>query len=265
MYEVTVPKLNSNDVSYVLTEWYYADGDLVPPGAAVAAIETSKAAEELACDGGGVLQRQTAAMQECHPSEVIARLFRDETERQEFLAAVSTGPSLTAPVDFTITEPARRLIEEHGIDPAVLATIGRKVIGRADVEQLLDGQVIAEEPRSHVPTRGKRAVAEMVTTAHQTIPAAYAVVSIAVDAALQMLRRYSDRERITVRLPELLICTIGQLVVRYPLFFATIHNDGRATLATEARIGVTIDVGRGLSMPVISGSALDSLKVTGHP
>jgi 2-oxoglutarate dehydrogenase E2 component (dihydrolipoamide succinyltransferase) len=85
-------------------------------------------------------------------------------------------------------------------------------------------------------------------------------VSIAVNAALESLREYSEREGIPVRLPELLIRSVADMFGRYPLFFATTHDDGEVTLAVEARVGVTIDVGRGLTVPVVDGAAVTSLK-----
>ena len=260
MYELSVPKLNSNDVSYVLTEWLYADGDLVPPGVEVALVETSKAAEALACEDGGILLRETEAEQECRPGEVIARLFRDKSERDAFLARAPAKAVRAMTADPVITEPAMRLIQRHGLDPAALSRSGRNVISRADVQRFLDKRADGQPAVQHVASRHQRAVAELVTIAHRTIPAAHATVSVTVDAALRSLRQYGEREGITVRLPELLICTVGELAGRFPLFFATVHDDGEATLAATARIGVTIDVGRGLTVPVVGGAALASLR-----
>ena len=266
MYEITVPKLNSNDTGYVLTEWHYADGDLVPAGAEVAVVETSKAAEALTSEVGGVLQHRLMAAQECSPGEVIGRLFPDEQQRQRFLAAdVDPRPAPAAP-NLVITEPARQLIDEYGLDMAALVGIGKTVIGRADVRQLVEqGRTAASAApagaarRIHRLTRSQLAIAEIVTTSHRTIPAAYAVVIVAVDQALDVLRVYSERERVSARLPELLIRCVAELVDRFPLFFATALDDGTAALADEARVGVTIDVGRGLSMPVLGGAATSSL------
>lgn len=258
MYELSVPKLNSNDVSYLVTEWCYEDGDLVPAGAEVALLETSKAAEGLACEEGGILLREAKVGQECRPGEVIGRLFSDAEERHTFLARAPITPATPADADQIITQPALRLMERYGLDAAEFRGSGRKVINRADVQRLLDERLGAQT-RRYEPSRGQRAVAEMVTLAHRTIPAAHATVSVTVDAAMTALREYSEREAISVRLPELLIRSVADLFTRYPLFFATTHDDGEVTLAEEARVGVTIDVGRGLAVPVIGGTTATSL------
>lgn len=260
MYELTVPKLNSNDVSYVLTEWLYPDGDPVPPGVEVAVIETSKAAEGIACEVGGILLQEAKLASECRPGEIIARVFEDRGERDAFLATVPAKTAGTAATGPVITEPAMRLIRQYGLDTALLGGRGEKVIRRADVERLLDEREGAGKGRQ-VLSRNQLAVAEMVTLAHRTIPAAHATVAVTIDTALDSLREYSSRIGIPVRLPELLIRAIADVFPRYPLFFATIHDHGEVTLATEARIGVTVDVGRGLTVPVVAGAAVTSLKL----
>jgi 2-oxoglutarate dehydrogenase E2 component (dihydrolipoamide succinyltransferase) len=235
VYEITVPKLNSNDAGYVLTAWHYADGDTVPAGAEVAVVETSKAAEELTTAAGGVLHRRLAESQECRPGEVIGRLFPDERERQDYLAGDEAPPPATGLV---ITEPAQRLIDEHGISVAALEALGKTVIKSADVRGLLGAG-----PRIHRLGRAQTAVGEVVTESHRTIPAAYAVVEVTVDR---------------IRLPESLIAGIAGQFAKFPLFFASALGDGTARLADAPRIGVTIDIGRGLTIPVLRGPDLAS-------
>jgi 2-oxoglutarate dehydrogenase E2 component (dihydrolipoamide succinyltransferase) len=260
VHEIVVPTLNSNDAGYVLTTWLFADGDQVPAGAEIAVLETSKAAEGLTSDAGGVLQRRLTELQECRPGEVIGRLFPDEQQRQRFLAAETSNSPAAADPDLVITEPARKLIDRYGIDPAALVVLGKKVIGSADVRRLVDQAAPpASDARIHRLSRGQLAVAQIVTASHQSIPAAYAVVSVAVDSALVALRAYAQRERVRAGLPELLIRGMAGLIDRFPLFFAAARDDGTAVLADRARVGVTVDVGRGLAIPVVDTSALHSL------
>lgn len=257
MYEITVPTLNSNDASYVLTDWHYADGDAVPPGAEVAVVETSKAAEELTAESGGILQHRVDRAQECRPGEVIGRLFPDEQQRQRFLAAGTDAPPEPAPGRLVITEPARRLIDQHGIGTAALEALGKAVIGRADVEKLIPAE--GAPRRIHRLSRSQLAIADVVATSHRTIPAAYAAVLVTVDDAVEVLRAYSEGAPHPARLPELLIRAVADLIDRFPLFFATALDDGTAALADEARVAVTIDMGRGLFLPVVDAAAARSL------
>ena len=248
MHEITVPKLNSNDAGYVLTAWHFADGDMVPAGSEVAVVETSKAAEELATETGGILQRRIEESQECRPGDVIGRLFVDDQARRRYLATESSVAAPAASADLIITEPARELIDQHGLDVADLRALGKKLIGTADVLRL----VRPEDGRVHRLSRQQLAVAEVVTASHRSIPAAYAMVSVIVDEALAVSQLSG------ARLPELLIRCVAGLVERFPLFFAAARDDGTAVLAGAARVGVTIDVGHGLTIPVIGGTDLTS-------
>lgn len=254
MYEITVPKLNSNDVSYVLTDWLFEDGDQVPSGASVVVVETSKAAQELAADGGGVLLWAIAASTTCRPGEVVGRLFADERERQRFLASQSsTEPRDNAvPEEPLVTEPARALAEELGISADELRSLGRSPITRADVERLAAARQPAPKPIvRHEPSRQQQAIAEVVALSHQTIPAAFAVVEVDVDATLTRLHDYGERHQISVGLPELLVSSVARLFEQFPLCFASMTAHGPAELAHAPRIGVTIDVGTGLYVPVV--------------
>jgi 2-oxoglutarate dehydrogenase E2 component (dihydrolipoamide succinyltransferase) len=259
VYELSVPRMNSNDVSYVLTEWFYADGDLVPGGAEVALIETSKATQGIACKEGGILLRMAEEAHECCPGEVIARLFRDETERAVVRPQMPAREAEAEAPDLVVTEPARRLIEQHGLDLSALSGLGRRMIGRADVQRLLDGQSGAGLTQ-YTPSREQRAVAETVSKAHRTIPAAHATVRVTVEGALEALREYGLREGIPVRLPELVVRALAETFPKHPLFFATTHDDGEVSLAPEPRVGVTIDVGHGLTIPVVGAADLSSLR-----
>jgi pyruvate/2-oxoglutarate/acetoin dehydrogenase E1 component/pyruvate/2-oxoglutarate dehydrogenase complex dihydrolipoamide acyltransferase (E2) component len=69
---ISVPKLNSNDETYLLVEWLVEEGATVDTDDAVAVVETSKATEEIAADQAGVIRIRVPAGHECAPGETIA-------------------------------------------------------------------------------------------------------------------------------------------------------------------------------------------------
>jgi pyruvate/2-oxoglutarate dehydrogenase complex dihydrolipoamide acyltransferase (E2) component len=69
---IFVPKLNSNDETYLLVEWLVEEGATVDTDDAVAVVETSKATEEIAADQAGVIRIRVPAGHECAPGETIA-------------------------------------------------------------------------------------------------------------------------------------------------------------------------------------------------
>ena len=272
MTDITIPKLNTIDTRYTLVEWLFPEGAEVPADSAVAVVETSKAATELVCAEGGILHRVAEPPTECEAGRIIGHLFASDAER---LAAPETGPvrpstaadgalaSRSAqspqpgvPGELIVTKAARDLIGRHGITADDLRGLGKKVIKSADVQALLassrSGPEALEGDGARWPGRPQRAVAAAVSLSHRTIPAAYCVVKVEADAALAFLRELSQRSQYPVGIPELLVKCIAVLHAEFGLFYASMRDDGAAVPSQAPRVGVTVDVGTGLSVPVIT-------------
>ncbi|ACZ89551.1 2-oxo acid dehydrogenase subunit E2 [Streptosporangium roseum] len=274
MIEIRVPKLNNNDTVYLLVEWAAGDGQAVRAGEPLAVLETSKAAEELTAEEDGTLLCLLEAGAECAPGQVIARLL---AEGEEAGAAAGPPPQPVPaghgdPEAIVVTAPARLMMDERGISMEQVRTLGRKVIRRADLELLgasrtapqdsgppavpMDAgppsaPVDADDPGLIELSRTQRRVAEVVERSHRDIPAAFTVMRVDVTDALLFARRETKRLRVLVGVPELLVEAAGRLLDRFPLFFATPVDGRRARRAATAEVGVTVDVGRGMFVPVV--------------
>ncbi|HEU5333376.1 MAG TPA: 2-oxo acid dehydrogenase subunit E2 [Actinocrinis sp.] len=252
MTDVVVPKLNSNDADYILVQWLVADGRQVRPNDAVAVVETSKTVEELVCDASGILQHTVVAGTRCAPGDAIGRVLAPGSD---------TPPPPTAPFRRTaadqagaglvITAPARALLERLGLGPDVFRDLDLKIVREADVRRLASARATASVP-AHTLGPFQQAVARTVIRAHQSIPAAYTVVKVDVGAALDEVKRQAAALRRLVGLPDLLIAAVASLHPSFPVFFASPTDDFTARLADEPNVGVTLDIGRGLFVPVVS-------------
>ncbi|GGP84750.1 2-oxo acid dehydrogenase subunit E2 [Streptosporangium pseudovulgare] len=100
-------------------------------------------------------------------------------------------------------------------------------------------------------SRNQRRIAEVVERSHREIPAAFTAVRVDVTEALVHARRETRRVRALVGLPELLVGATGRLLDRFPLFFAAPVDGRRARPASSAHVGVTVDVGGGMFVPVV--------------
>ncbi|MDG6109849.1 2-oxo acid dehydrogenase subunit E2 [Dactylosporangium aurantiacum] len=281
MTDIVVPKLNANDTTYTLVEWIVPAGATVGAGDPVATVETSKAAEELPSPGDGVLHHVVAVGAECAPGAVLGRLSPSAAGRDRFPAPEPDGaadrdrfpaPEPDRPV---ITEPALRVMEEHGIAPSAVRALGRKVVRAADLAPLLPpgaavpggtdvlpGAVVplpgtdgsADDPgsgrRLELPA-AQRAVGAVVAESHRTVPAAFVAVKVPLDAAVAHAQALTRRYRRLVGVPELLIAAVGTLLATHPLCFARLVAPGVVHIPGSADVGVTIDVGKGLHVPVL--------------
>ncbi|KAB8194428.1 dehydrogenase [Nonomuraea phyllanthi] len=97
----------------------------------------------------------------------------------------------------------------------------------------------------------QRAVGRTVSLSHRTIPAAYAAIKVDVGSATKAARDLTKRLRTLVGLPDLLVAAVARLHPDFPLCFATLVGEGTAAVPGSPHVGVTIDLGSGLYVPVV--------------
>ncbi|WP_433056631.1 2-oxo acid dehydrogenase subunit E2 [Dactylosporangium sp. CS-033363] len=238
MTEILVPKLNTNDDTYTLLEWLAPAGSLVEPGDPVASVETSKAVEELPSGGSGYLRQLLPEGASCAAGSVIGRL-----EGAPSAAAVVAPADIS---DIVITEPALRAMAERGIERSAVEALGRKVIRVADLDALGGAAAAVEERLPAV----QRAVAAVVTES-AAIPQAFVAIRVPAEAAGARGRELTRQYKRMIGLPELTIAAIGAVAAGHPDCFAAFVPPDRVRRAAAIDVGVTVDVGRGLHVPVI--------------
>ena len=275
MRELLLPKFNNNDEGCVLVGWMVDDGAAVPADAVVAEVETAKALEELVADADGFLHRLVEAGARCEFGRPVGLLFDSRQERDDYLASPAAAVVTTAPEgedegedrdggpDPVLSDAARTLAQDHGIRTEQLRTLGKRVVKASDVQRLIDQGFMDEEAASvaaGTPAASadvavvslsprQRAVAAVVSEAHRTIPAAFAAIAVDLTAFR------ATRGGAPYGLVELLVKAIAARHAEFPLFFATPGADHTLTLASAANVGVTVDVGTGLFIPVVKDAA----------
>jgi 2-oxoglutarate dehydrogenase E2 component (dihydrolipoamide succinyltransferase) len=254
--EVLIPVLNANDDEYVLTERLVPDGAQVQAGDAIAVVETSKAATELVCDEPGVLHWLAEVMSDCRPGQPVARIAApgsavpDRCEPDHASAQDHSGT--------TITNAARDLMRKHGVSAAQVAESGKKLIRVAEVEAVLRQGTAAAAGGPALP-RHQLAVARAVSRSHATIPGAF----LAVKAGAPWVAAPDTSAQPTAVAPgiaELVIGSVAAMAGAFPVMFARVAEDLTLTSPESIDIGVTIDLGKGLTVPAIS--AADSKNVS---
>ncbi|MFZ4192071.1 2-oxo acid dehydrogenase subunit E2 [Streptomyces pseudogriseolus] len=223
---VAVPKLNNNDTAYLVVRWFADDGAYLDEGDPLVELETSKAVEEIAAPAAGHLRVRAAEGSEVGVGELLA----------ELLAAPPAAPGPEArsaapsePLPKSLSEPARA--QEPG--PAAA--------------------------RTHVLDRAQQGTAAVVTRAHREVPVAFAAVEVTVDAVLARLRTLSDETGAEVGLPEAVVKAVAAAHPAFPHLFGTLVDERTVRLADTVDIGVTVDAGNGLYIPVLRDCAGRSL------
>ncbi|MGA5318065.1 2-oxo acid dehydrogenase subunit E2 [Streptomyces pseudogriseolus] len=223
---VAVPKLNNNDTAYLVVRWFADDGAYLDEGDPLVELETSKAVEEIAAPAAGHLRVRAAEGSEVGVGELLAELLTEPP--------ATPGPE-TRPVPppeppaEPLPEPARA--QEPG--PAAA--------------------------RTHVLGRAQQGTAAVVTRAHREVPVAFAAVEVTVDAVLAGLRTLSDETGAEVGLPEAVVKAVAAAHPAFPHLFGTLVDERTVRLADTVDIGVTVDAGNGLYIPVLRDCAGRSL------
>lgn len=265
MYEVRVPKLNNNDDTYLILQWHADDGATVRVNDPIVSIETSKAVEELAAAEEGILRQLQAEAAECTPGDLIATIAA-ATEPVTAAVTVTNQPGGPASEPAseprqpsgrpTLTEAAAEFAEVHEISGESIAGLGRRVIRVKDLESLLgDDSLAAKTSSATVSTgggaarrprlRGQDGVARTVTAAAQ-IPAAYSLAHLEAENFLAMTRELAAAGRAMPSTLDVVLKIVAGLYDRHPALFV----DADPQIGDDA-IGVTIDAGNGLFIPVI--------------
>lgn len=264
MYELIIPALNSNDTEYVLLEWWVASGEPVTSDQPVALLETSKAVEEIPASANGTLEHALAAGSPCRPGTVIGRVLGPDELPSANAEIRSTAAAREISTELFLTNSARALVAQYHVAEESLREIGKRVIRGDDVLGLLgqrpvghtpvaagqsqpktatsagDGSAVAEASFEVIPlSRIQRAIAATVTAAI-AVPAAFTVVKVNLPA--------TDEQP---GFPECVIRATAAQRSLHPSFFGRITGDGMLVASPGAQIGISVDAGHGLYMPVL--------------
>ena len=224
-YPVTVPKLNNNDAGYVLVQWLVTDGEAVDEGQPVALVETSKAVEEVVAGRAGVLRAALPPGADCAPGDAIAHLATGDAT---VAGAAVAGAAVAGAAGVPVGRPA-----------AVGAPAATPTVAPAPAGAPLRLPAV------------QRRIAEAVTASHREIPAAFTVVRVGMDQALALVRGLTAETGAAVGLAELVVTVVARLHRSHPRIFAALTTSGEVVEADRPVIGVTVDAGTGLYLPVI--------------
>ena len=156
--EVKVPEVGESITEGIITAWLKKDGDIVRAGEAIFEIETDKVTMDVPADVGGQLAIVAAEGETVKVGQVVAKIDIDVAAEPEPTAPqvadpppepekkakpapkrdVGEGPPISAPagpaqarekLELDIIPPlapaVRRLVAEHGLDPAAIPGSGR--------------------------------------------------------------------------------------------------------------------------------------------
>jgi len=209
-----VPRLAESISEAVVVAWLKPDGATVAVDEPIVTLETDKAAVEIPSEAAGVLRHARALGDRVEVGDVLARVEEGtglETRRTETNAPAPAAVPPTVPPPAGSGRPlspaVRRMVEQHGVDPAGIpgSGPGGRVL-KEDVQRMLDRAAVpARTPEE--PARPAAAGPAPVAPAPASTSAAapFAPAHAPTDWATGETERAVPMSRIRLRIAERLV------------------------------------------------------------
>ena len=120
--EIKVPRLAESISEAVVVAWLKPDGATVAVDEPIVTLETDKAAVEIPSEFTGVLRHARALGDRVEVGDVLARI--EQGTGSEASAAPQPVVKPSATTDRPLSPAVRRMVEEHGGDPADITGSG---------------------------------------------------------------------------------------------------------------------------------------------
>jgi pyruvate/2-oxoglutarate dehydrogenase complex dihydrolipoamide acyltransferase (E2) component len=261
---VLVPRENVNDESVTIVSWLVAVGDKVSADQTIAEVEGSKAVFEVKANRDGFVRYELAEGDDVAVGSVICHICdtpRDIAQEPESVpVGANDGNGASQAARFS--KGARRLLEERGVDESAFAGCGlvraRDILehlGEQPPAQSAKPAVAVQSPtgavgvptRSEPLSRSKRTEAKYIASGyHNTLQSAVtvAVPTKGLKAAAELHPQLEGNTTAVV------VFETARLLKKYPLFNAY-HDSGKVCFYDEINVGLAVDSGQGLKVPVI--------------
>ena len=271
MEKVILPKLGLTMEEATLTRWLKQEGDRVSRGEPLAEIEMEKANAEIEAPCDGFLKKIVVGQGEKAPVEsVLAYLATTEEELRALFDRPSRPVSLSREEPARATAPpgqdasgqpeegkiraapaARRLAKELGVD---LDTVpGTGPAGRITPEDVRQAHEKAQPPVLSRVEQRKAVIAGLMRSV-TTIPHINVCREVLADGLVQVKQQLAG-----ITYTDLLAKALAAMVEQHPVFKTALAGDDfRET--SSVNLGVVIDTGDGLVIPVLKDAAAKPLR-----
>lgn len=248
MIEIKVPFINNNETEAKLVSWTIKDKSLVNKGDIIASFETTKAEIDFECEFDGKIKILGKPGNDYEFGEVIAVIYVDDSELDNLKTSIHSDEVHQKSI---ITKPAREFMNINNISEEDVFNLGLNIVKTKDIKNLI------KKPNSDLTIKidaRQVAIGKTVKTSMTSIPDAFQLKKIKISSALKNLDIYSKENKIVLGIPELMIHSISSLHKKYPFFFGKIVENDFFENSLDSNIGITLDIGKGLFIPVIKKS-----------
>jgi 2-oxoglutarate dehydrogenase E2 component (dihydrolipoamide succinyltransferase) len=262
LIDVVVPE-NSEGTEATVLRWLYKVGDLVAEHQPLLELETDKVTVEIAAPSSGELVEILKSESESvEPGAVLARLRLRGAAAAPAPAAAQTrvepaATNASAQIRSQLQSPAvRRLLAEHGLDPASIPASGKD--GRLSAQDITrfigDRTGAGAAPRKIPHSAMRKRIAEHMVASMATAPHVTTVFQADLGRVLKHRKQHGaafEREGIKLTLTAYIVFACARALEAHPEVNSTFHEDA-LEIHGDLNIGVGTALGNeGLIVPVI--------------
>jgi pyruvate/2-oxoglutarate dehydrogenase complex dihydrolipoamide acyltransferase (E2) component len=241
--EVILPKQNPNDDAAEVLRWLAADGDRVLDGDDLVEVESTKSVTVIASPGAGYL-RQLAAEGDVVPTGAPIALLCSTVEELATTTAPEPGGGDPAPAGPRFSAEGLRELQRLGLDAGLFR--GRGLVTGAMVRSAAAELAQAGPAVRRIPI-GPAKQTE-ISRLHGGAAALASALTVAFSADV-LDRATADGEIPPLPL-ALIIHALADALTEFPELNARFAGD-HVEQYTDINIGVAVDAGHGLRVPVI--------------
>jgi len=305
--EVKVPQLPESVADATLVAWHKSPGDQVSRDENLADLETDKVVLEVPAPADGILKEiRISDGTTVTAGEILAILEEGEAAASKSKSKSESKPEAKSESKSGAAEesgaadeddeaegeeeagkaagrlsPAvRRLLEEHGLDPAEIRGSGRDGrITKADVMEFLDKRPKESGSRAAAPsaapaarrggreerrvpmTRMRSRIAERLVDAQATAAMLTSFNEVDLGAVMEIRKRYRDsfekKHGVRIGFMSFFVKAAIEALRKFPVVNASIENND-IVYHDYYDIGVAVSTDRGLMVPVLRDADLQS-------
>ena len=259
MKKIVIPQLNANDNSCTVKQVLFKTGEMVKFHDVVMILETSKIVIDLECEEDGIFYPVVKAGDDLKTGEIAALLFATIAEMEEYSRnprETKTEPTVQS---YKLTNQAIEFMKENHFTEEELISLNKKIIKLVDLEELLrqrnlhSGEVLSF-------SQNQKMVSQIVTLSNETIPKAFLLMKVNMGRACKKMQELSKEYDGFIGIGEILPVVVAGLKKDFPFFYGKRKDESSFEVAKKVNVGITIDTGNGLFIPVLQEEVLSDIK-----
>lgn len=259
MKKIVIPQLNANDNICTVQQVLFKKGEQVKIHDVVMTLETSKITIDLECEEAGIFCPVVKEGSDLQTGELAAFIFSTVEEMQEYDRNQLETQTETASKSYKLSNQAIEYMKENEFTEEELLSLNKKIIKLVDLEELLKQRELNEDEILNF-SQNQKMVSQVVSLSNETIPKAFLFMKVNMNETCKKMQELSKEYDSFIGIGDILPVIVAKLKNDFPFFYGKRKDESSFSVAKKVNVGITIDTGNGLFIPVLQEEVLSSIE-----